>query len=328
MIKHSTLLIASAVLLLGGCSLVEIETTDNTGDESSASSASEELFRETSNVTYTGIVQPAGISIYMQGSHRLSLLGGKFILLESDAVDLNGYVNEEVQIYGSLRPTVEAGGMIMRVERIVLLSEQNSSGTSSSMNSSESTSSDSTSSGASFSVQSSIEESSFSSMQSAAVSSIHSVTSSRSTSSQDVSQISSQSSKASDQSPAFLERLEVMVRQDYATQHWTQKYCTSHVGFCVPVHRNFWFKSFGATETSLWHVEISSEPVENLFDGPIVMELLPESMTSMDGTVLSENGTVVAYKEWTFGRHFRITASDKLTQAVTYMMQNITEFTQ
>ena len=77
--------------------------------------------RETKDVQYTGIVRPAGISIYQEGSHRLLLPDGRFILLESKTADLNGYVNEEVDITGALRPTVEAGGMIMRVETISLL---------------------------------------------------------------------------------------------------------------------------------------------------------------------------------------------------------------
>ena len=76
--------------------------------------------RETPNVTYKGVVQPAGISIYQQGSHRLVLEDDRFILLESDQIDLNGYVGESVEVFGSISPTVEEGGIIMTVENINL----------------------------------------------------------------------------------------------------------------------------------------------------------------------------------------------------------------
>ena len=36
-------------------------------------------------------------------------------------MQLNGYVGEKVEVLGALRPTVETGGMIMRVEKITLL---------------------------------------------------------------------------------------------------------------------------------------------------------------------------------------------------------------
>lgn len=305
-----------AVALLSGCGLVEV--TEDNPDTAVQQSSSAEPVRETQNVTYTGEVQPAGISIYQQGSHRLVLPGGKFILLEAETLDLNGYVGERVQVYGALRPTVEAGGMIMRVETIELMDEASES-------SSDESSAESTASSENSSVDSEV------------TSSDAATTSSQSTSqantSDDVmsssSEASSESSEAtSEPSEAFTQNLEVMARQDYSATNWTQQYCSSHVGFCVPVHRNFWFKSFGATESHLWHVEFSAEPVESLGDGPIVLELRAGSMTEADGTVDVTDTKAMAYKEWTFGRHFVIHADPQLETAVRYMMENITEFTQ
>lgn len=283
-------------LLLASCNLVEVEPV-----ETELAPEQTEPVRETENVTYSGVVQPAGISVYQQGSHRLVLPGGKFVLLESNSVDLNGYVDEEVQIYGSLRPTVEAGGMIMRVDTIELLnpsSEQSSSSEDSSLSDSETSASQTSSSDSS------------------------------STLSSDASSEQSSETSSSAPSAAYRENIELMSKQDYAGANWTQQYCTSHVEFCIPVHRNFWYKSFGATGTALWHVEFSGAPIENLSDGPIVLELIAGSAGSQDGTIDTGNGKVTAYKEWTFGRHFRITADESLIEAVEYMSNNITEYTQ
>lgn len=300
-----------SLLSLSACTLVEVEqpTEEPTVVET-------EPVRETENVTYMGTVQPAGISIYQQGSHRLVLPGGKFILLESDSLDLNGYVNEKVNVFGALRPTVEAGGMIMRVERIELM-EAASSFASVEEESSESS-------------ESSVSSESSDSSSEAAESTDSSESSSEAVSSEasSVSSASSEAESSTEPSAAFLENLEVMARQDFDAANWTQNYCSSHVGFCVPVHRNFWFKSFGATGNKLWHVELSAAPVEQLGDGPIILELRAGSKAELDGTVEVSNGKAVAYKEWTFGRHFVITGDERLETAVRYMLEHLTEFTQ
>ena len=64
------------------------DTTENADSSSSMSSVSS--VRETNNVSYIGMVKPAGISIYSEGTHRLVLETEKIILLESSTVDLNG----------------------------------------------------------------------------------------------------------------------------------------------------------------------------------------------------------------------------------------------
>ncbi len=301
--KNLIPLLSFSVLLLGACTLVEVDNPEDSGEQTS-SVMQEESVRATRNVTYTGTVQPAGISIYQQGSHRLVLPGGKFILLESDTLDLNGYVNEEVRAYGALRPTVEAGGMIMRVERIELVAKSSVSSAPSVQSSAAALSSTS--------------ETNSSTTQTTSTVTVSSQTT--------VSSVSSTEESAP--SAAFQERVEVMARQDYSSSNWTQQYCSSHVGFCVPVHRNFWFKSFGATDTTLWHVEISSEPVENMHEGPIVLELFAGSAVSNDGTVDVSGGKAVAYKEWTFGRHFRISGDARLEIPIRYMMSHITEYSQ
>ena len=288
------------LVMLSGCTLLDVR--EEKEPPPPPEPKKEELpIRETKNVTYTGIVKPAGISIYQQGSHRLTLPGGKFILLESATLDLNGYVDEEVHVFGALRPTVEAGGMIMRVERIELLEEESSSSQSAS---------DQTSS----SIQAEADI-------------------------VDTERMEDGEEPAEPKEPeapeeVFIpqtgsqERIDAMAAQDFSAPHWTQSYCTSHIGFCAPVHRNWWFKSFGATGDALWHVEISSEPLEKLSDGPIVIDLLSGSKADDDNLVDVQNGIALGYREWTFGRHFRIRADESLVEAVRYITQNIEEYGQ
>jgi len=294
----------------GGSPAGTPQQPDGTGSLSDLPPASPEPVRETANVSYDGVVRPAGISIYQEGTHRLSLANSHFILIESAVIDLNGYVDENVRIFGSLRPTVEAGGMIMRVERIELLGGSSESSSSSS------------------SLVSSLPSSSPSSLpSSSAPSSVPTSPSSLSSalpaSSAAPASSGSDAAAPSQPSAAFLTRIELMARQDFADANWTQQYCTSHIGFCLPVHRNWWFKSFGTTSTALWQVELSSEPVLDLHDGPIAVRLLPGSRSTSDKTVVTEGTAVTGYRDWTDNRHFEITADARLEGAVRYITEHL-----
>lgn len=344
--KHLYYAFILPAIILSACTLVEVEMEDSRPQEE----ISEEVpVRETKNVTYTGTVQPAGISIYQQGSHRLILPGGKFILLESEDIDLNGYVDEEVQIFGSLRPTVEAGGMIMRVEKITLVASEESVESEESEEPEESKESEETEESEEDDAQDLVED-----PEEDQVDKVESeITETGEDAEEEVTEVSegaeeeasetdegieiekeedSQNSDAvneaeetSEANPAVLERIELMARQDYAQENWTQQYCTSHIGYCAPVHKNWWFKSFGATNSTLWHVEFNSEPIEEIYDGPIALDLLAGSIAEKDGTVETTDGMVHGYREWTFGRHFRISGDESLIEAITYITKNITE---
>lgn len=318
-VKHIAIL--PALLLFGSCTP---SATNSVGDSSSASSQAVSSIRETNNVSYTGTVQTAGISIYMEGTHRLSLQDGKFILLESDAVDLNGYVGEEAKVLGSIRPTVEAGGMIMRVDSIELMansssvtSETASSFAESSLSTSESVSgiSSAHSSVATSGVTSSVSISQIPSSAATTVSSLAAVSSA----------ITSSSLRSSDgpMPSGNAERIESMSRQDLTPALWTQQYCTSHIGFCIPVHKNWWFRSFGTTSSELWHVEISSEPIESLQDGPIVLRLMTGVNTAPDGSVIVQNGVAVYTKLWLTDQHIEIVADESLEDAVRYIGEHL-----
>lgn len=334
--KYTSFILCVSALTLSACGLVEVEYDEK--PEETAPVEQEVAVRETKNVTYTGVVQPAGISIYQQGSHRLVLPGGKFILLESDDLDLNGYVEEEVQIFGALRPTVEAGGMIMRVEKIELVFKE-AEGADEDVEELE-LEEESSSSQETEEESSSSEESSEESEASEEASS--EATEEESSSGEESLEESSDSSEAAEeleeepeettQEPetdeAFTERVAVMARQDYGVANWTQQYCTSHIGYCAPVHKNWWFKSYGATNSTLWHVEFNSEPIESLHQGPIALDLLPGSIGEQSGTVEIVDGKALGYFEWTFGRHFRVSGDASLEAPVRYITENITEYTQ
>lgn len=320
-------------VLLTACTLTEVEydeqPTDN-AEERLEDILEEQPVRETNNVTYTGTIQPAGISIYQQGSHRLSLPGGKFILLESDSKDLNGYVGEDVTIFGSLRPTVEAGGMIMRVERIELIAPEEELEPEPEedaveelpVNEDEETTVEQ------------VPQMEPGDEENADEEVVSELPVEESTDEEPlaedpvVEEIGEEEGEAAATTPEYMERVEVMARQDYASVNWTQQYCSSHIGFCAPVHRNWWFKSFGTTNQKLWHVELSSEPIEAMNQGPISIDLLAGDIPVESGTIDTTNGKVSGYAQWSFGRHFVISADAALQEAVEYITNNITEYIQ
>lgn len=238
--------------------------------------------RETGNVTYRGIVEPLGISLYMQGTHRLALEDDRFILLEGPAVDLSGYLGEEIEVYGAVRPTVEGNNVIMRVERVTRLRSSVSSLT--------------------------LE-----------------IPSSRSSST--VSTISTASRAVSSFTPIERDaRVAAMEKETFGAAQWTQEYCSTHIGFCIPIHRNWWFKSFGATSSSLWHVEVSMEPVENLGDGPLLINLVSGEVGAVgakDLEVRMHGNFAVGYRAWADGRHFEVSAPVELKEAVQYMTEHL-----
>lgn len=73
--------------------------------------------------SYTGKVEPMGMSIFMQGSHQLVDESGEMIvILQSDgAVDLNKFTKKKVKVSGDLEDTVEAGAKVLNVKELEAL---------------------------------------------------------------------------------------------------------------------------------------------------------------------------------------------------------------
>ena len=123
----------------------------------------------------------------------------------------------------------------------------------------------------------------------------------------------------------------LLAKQKYADELlWTQKYCTSHIAFCIPAHKNWYFKSFGATTSNVWHVEFGLNPIDQLYQGPIVLNLvsgLSASMNAKDGEIKTQGNDLVGFKDWNDGTHFELIADVRLRDAVSYMLSHITAYT-
>ncbi len=74
--------------------------------------------------TFQGTVEELGISIFMQGTHKLvDDDGSQVALLQSgsDSVDLNAYLGQKVKVSGSATPSVEGGSTFVTVESVTKL---------------------------------------------------------------------------------------------------------------------------------------------------------------------------------------------------------------
>ncbi len=299
--KHSAAILAlGSALVLGACSFAPSTPSET---ESSSSSVSSESVIE--DVSYTGTIHELGVSIYMQGTHKLTLENGQFLILESNSLDLNNYLERSVRVTGDVRPTVEEGGMIMRVETVSTMEQSSDGSVSSDMGES------SVSSTASSSVASGIaSKSSFSSIPSTA----------------SISSIPRISSAAQSSADAVSAKVQTMAKANLAVANWTQKFCSRQTAFCIPVHKNWWFKSFGATSTYLEHMEVGPQELENLGDGPLSINVVSGSINGTgksDGQVVTEGGDTVGYRAWSNDRHIEVRAPSILAEAVRYITQNI-----
>jgi hypothetical protein len=264
--------------------------------------------QETRNVSYRGTLEALGPSIYQQGTHMLTLLDGRMILLESAIVDLDPFMGSSVEVFGALRPAVEGGGIIMRVEQVISLSSEGSLA----------------SAPAPFSAA--VSSSSRPQETAPATSSVSTVRSSAAP----VFSSSSASSEApavTNVSDATIEaRIVKMAKEDISESRWSQLYCSEHIAFCLPIHKNWWYISFGNKAETLWHVEVSPEDFEALGSGIIDIDLIGGDISTTnhsDGEVVVSGGAVTGYRSWTQGRHFTIGADARLEDVVRYMTQHL-----
>lgn len=271
----------------------------------------------TQNVTYQGTLEPAGVTIYMEGTHKLMLDGGRFIMLESNTVNLDQFDGKTVQVLGAVRPTQEAGGIIMNVQTLTDLTPKSSS---------ESSSSESMSS---LSSQSQESASSLSARSAAAIvsSSVSSAAAEKS-SALSIPQSSSAAaaSSAYQASTQLSDEAATMAKDDMSAQNWTQQYCSGTAGFCVPIHKNWYYRGFGATATTLWHVEVGPTDVNNIGDGPLIVNMMSGTLSdagASDGQVKVTGGSVIGYRSWSENRHIEISAPADLQAAVSFMTANL-----
>ncbi len=343
----------TAFLLVSACTPgSEGQQGSSSSSETSVSSQASDL-PETMNVTYTGTLEALTATPSADASHQLVMDSGRNILVQSTDINLQlgSYVGKRVDVRGSLN--VSGSAPVLRVTEVTVLGQESSSASRQMCGGiaalpcpeglvcvddpSDSCNPDSggadcsgvcTQSSAPSS-PSSVDASASSSSSSLAVKPTVPSSSSSSVAKTPVSSASSSSSAA----PAIAPSEPVvaqMAKQSYATSGiWTQKYCTGHVGFCVPVHKNWYYKSFGATTSTLWHVEFGISEIDALGQGGISLNLISgtaESAGGIDGKTEEKAGIIVGYKNWDGGKHIQIAADARLTEAVTYMLDHLERY--
>ncbi len=311
--KHPLFAVIASVSLLAACTPAT-PTPIPSDDEGSSSSARQASSVREEIASFQGIIEEAGISIYMQGSHRLRLANDGFLLLESDNLNLDDFEGQEVEVYGTLRDTVESGGRIMNVSEVTVLSGDSSSSEALSMSS---ISQAQTSSAVAAQASSKVAVSSRSSV---ALSSV------RSSVASSLQAASAQTASAASTDDAMKARVQTMAGYNYAAANWSREYCSPNQGFCFPAHKNFYFKSFGATSSYLWHVEVSNAEIVNLGEGPISVNLHSGTVASKSATdrqVRDQGELTIGFIEWTDNKHFEVVGPVELKTAIAYITANL-----
>jgi hypothetical protein len=268
--------------------------------------------------------------MFMEGTHKLVTDQGETALLESDTVVLDDYVDAKVRLTGAARSTTEGNAIIVNVDGIerVLTDEEPSVLEESSSSSQESSSSEAASSSMSSVAVSSAAPASSKPASSAApvVSSAAPVVASSSTAPVAVSSSSVAADDTGEQPAAgtMTANVDAMAKAKVDSANFTQQYCTTHIGFCIPVHRNWFFVSFGANVSPfLWHVELSDKEIESAGQGGISVNLVSGALTQPEGAAVSAGADVIAYRQWTGSRHFEVRGPAALKAAIEYIAQNI-----
>lgn len=325
--KRSTqlLFVGLAAATIAGCSFSALSPS-GTSFSSSSVAVSSTSSDQMTVVTYEGTLQKDELGS-ADGTHRLSMGEGLFLALQSSSLNLDEYVGQEVKVTGTVSSSLSGAGKIMEVSQIIsVLQSMTGSDVLSSVSSSTSSvlSSSSTSSLPS-SVASSVPQATSSkptvkSSSSAAKSSVPAVQSSSSS--------SVEASVPGQPNATILAAIKTMAKTSVDAGTWTQKYCTSYVGFCFPFHKNWYYKSFGAKTASLWHVEMSSAEIENVGDGPIAINFVSGDVPSgvTDSTVVVSGDTATGFRQWTGKRHFEISAPVALQSAVQYITEQIATY--
>lgn len=278
-----------------------------------------------SSTVVEGMLEKAGIGIYMEGTHRLQMDDGTFLLLRSSDVRLDDYVDSRVSVTGQLQPTVEQGAMIMTVSAISriepsampeVLMESNEAGSSSPA------------------AVADVEEPSSSSSSNSSIRPLVNPprTPPASSSSSDVSttvlvgidESESSSSSAASSQAAQPTSLKAIAKESVDTGHFTTKYCSSYIGFCLPLHKNWYYQSFAANVAPyLWHVEVGNTAIEEAGQGVIIVNLVSGPLEGPEGVAVEQGDFVVASRQWTGNRHFEVTGPKDVRTAVEYMANGL-----
>lgn len=304
-------IVVPALLLVQGCSFWPFGGSAETQIEASSSSSSEESLSRYTDVSLEGTIylQPGS-----QSAYELRTPGGSSFALVQGSANFADYNEKDVQVSGSLQESMDGSVRLLTVREITEIVSDSSS----SESSSEAVSSAESS-------VSSVASSRASSASSQVVSSAKSSASSVAVSSAAVSSTGEGSTAV--HSEEWIARMKKMARPRGA-ETWTQQYCSSHVGVCFPVRSDYWYRSFGASTGSAWHVELNSEEIVNLGDGPLIVDLVSGRLEGelSDGLIREADGNVYGYRSWTGSRYFRVSAPVELRASVEIITKGIAPF--
>ncbi|MBI1812944.1 hypothetical protein HY285_05730 [Candidatus Peregrinibacteria bacterium] len=319
------------IILIVPAVLVSCSFSAGRNDRPSFVSASSSSFQESVNGSgavstqpamqaFQGMVEMARGGVAVSGTHRLLLSNGTSVFLRSEAQDLNSYIGQSVEVRGFLSDAPQFGNTVLNVREIQLMTEETSSETVAS----------SSSSSVGISSSSMPEEPSNRISSSAS-------TRRNASSSQRSSQpaaVVTQPSFSSQPTAQLSSETQVKVKKMSTVKSetaWTLQYCSPpSIGFCFPVRGDWYFHSFGKGTAFLWHVEVSSQELSDLGDGPIVVNLaagrIPEGIG--DQSLVENGGYLTGYRAWTGNRHFEVSGPLPLRPSLEYITRNIIPFEQ
>lgn len=250
----------------------------------------------------------------MEGTHRLILPDGGFLLLESTDQNLDAHIGEQVEVAGIVRETVEGAGEIMTVTDVYVMADPDPD---------VDVAVDVEDAGASVSPPSSSSPSSPEASESSSPPPTPPPPAA-SSSAQRISPPPPPPPPAPTVTPDMEAKIKKMSKPK-PEGAWTQQYCTSHIGVCFPLRSDYWYHSFGTTTSTLWHVEVGAEEITNLGDGPIAVNLVAGRLDASiaDQSVVESGDFVFGYRAWTENRHFEISGPAGLRGAIEYITTHI-----
>jgi len=318
----------------------------------------------TRNVTYTGILEEGGVTIYQEGSHRLMLNDGKMVLLEpieDGPIALSLYVGKLVKVRGDVMPTVEAGGTLMNVKKIVWIKREENEevllelcggeegagcfdddvcvltegeemgvceeGEDDEEDEEEPDEEDDEED--EDEEDENEEDDEEDEEESDEEDDDEGGDEDDGEDDEEDEDEDEDEDDGEDEPPLTLsqqETITLMEEEDYAASRWTQEYCSTHVGFCVSVHKNWYFKSFGATASLLWHIEMGASLVDGFGDGPLTVDLKTGSLEALgvsNAQVREIGSKVIGYRSWSDNRHFEISAPLSLREPVEFVTNEL-----
>jgi hypothetical protein len=298
----------------------------------------------TTSVSYMGLLAKGGVTFYQQGTHHLSLDDGSFILLESDSIPLALYEGKRVRIRGSVRPTVEAGGLIMDAQEVVVVDERG-------ITKSEGQfcggvagipcpsgyecireSADRDAAGV-CRREKMVEETK--EAEEAEEAEGGGVTEPEPGSEEpevtpekpaEEAQLGAKPTLApSTNSPALEAHIELMAGDDISPSRWTQEYESQHVGLRVSLHKNAYWRNFGARpdQNSFLHLEVGHREIVELGDGPVTLDLKGGTLASLgvaEGGVVERDDIIEAYRTFDANRYVVISGDARLKNYIEYML--------